>query len=73
MQSPDTAFFTVRFPFPGLRDYLVRRLIFRPKSSLIGRKKKRWTKGTLMRSFDYGRLYEKAWDTDILRTRRKER
>ena len=23
-------------------------------------------KGVLMRSFDYSRLYEKAWDTDIL-------
>ena len=25
-----------------------------------------WTKGVLMRSFDYSRLAEKAWDTDIL-------
>ena len=26
----------------------------------------RWMKGGIMRSFDYSRLYEKAWDTDIL-------
>ena len=25
-----------------------------------------WTKGAIIRSFDYSRLVEKAWDTDIL-------
>lgn len=25
-----------------------------------------WTKGVLMRSFDYGKLADKAWDNDIL-------
>ena len=29
-------------------------------------KRERWTKGALMRSFDYSKLYDRAWDTDIL-------
>ncbi len=30
------------------------------------KKKAYWTKRVLMRSFDYSRLYDKAWDTDTL-------
>lgn len=30
------------------------------------KKAEHWTKGTPMRLFDYSRLYDKAWNTDIL-------
>ena len=47
-------------------EFFVQQIDFRPKLSIIGRKWIYRTKGVLMRSFDYSRLYNKAWDTDIL-------
>lgn len=41
-------------------------MVFRPKSSIIGRKEGALDERSSMRSFDYSKLIEKAWNTDIL-------
>lgn len=41
-------------------------LFFRPNSIIIGYNNKNWTKGDFMRKFDYNKLVERTWDTDIL-------
>lgn len=40
-------------------------LIIHPKSDTIGRKQGRWTRGASMRSFDYCRLANRTWGTDV--------
>lgn len=41
-------------------------MVFRPKSSIIGRKEGALDERSSMRSFDYSKFIEKAWNTDIL-------
>lgn len=49
-----------------LADFFVQFIVFRPNSIVIGLNNKNWMKGEFMRNFDYSKLAERTWDTDIL-------